>query len=892
MQYYNRNDTIGALPLSVRAKGVLRNAGLDTVGRMLDFPEDALLGLRGMGRKSFAEVTTLRDLLTSGDTAEQFPCLGKNSSVPYTVGKSVPVFVGTDGMNHKDHLLYGFDLSSRSYKALYGFGIRYASELLDASEDDLMSVPRIGVSCAAEILDLMRKISFPLVTDTETFDVYRSDSLRSIAFELRSIYGHGILFWESRIFKLCAANSELGVDGIWIALYEDDAAKESLCDYLREKIKPVDRVVTREWLISQLPAHLQGRPEIVDSVLHQIEEEQRAKVAAVADHGAACMRAIDYARSLTNAQQRSVLVDRLAGKTLADVGVEMDGLCRERIRQIEKAALADRPNLYEDRYFQLFDRYYFTLDDFSLAFSEPASSYYYLSLVTQRSGCKNKNLDDALTDETISGQMRAAIARVCSKNCVFLDGEMVERTRASLAEWLFKHRCQDAITFEDFQDMYQQILFENGLAQERLIGKRGQSFKNTLLSSRNILFSFKNTFRYYDVDGTDFSGLISELDLEAYNGYEISTQLLFRKHPDVMQEYDIRNHYELHNLFRKIHALLPASVRLLKMPNIAVGKTDRHQQMLDLLLANIPISATELAKKYEELYGGDAKTYVAMYYAQFPQFYEDRGGINTGTVALGDEHVKRLREMLPNDLYLTSEAQVAFRRVLPDVPIETVFSRFNLKRIVFRLLDKYVVKSEYGSIGGLLLKKMPQDRIFSFREFHPEIVSLASFQTESMKLRTSYTVVETSPGYVCHINYLQKLGVSAEELNDYCEKVLAFVPDESFFTIYSLRRAGFAHPLDRLGFDDWFYASVIQMSSSKIKCRRIKTVKYLYKGEKNAIAIDFLRSVADLDKQITPAQFQEAIREKYGFDFPVSYLCHRYSPSTLWINRRTKKEGK
>ena len=43
-----------------------------------------------------------------------------------------------------------------------------------------------------------------------------------------------------------------------------------------------------------------------------------------------------------------------------------------------------------------------------------------------------------------------------------------------------------------------------------------------------------------------------QLNFDQFENTEISTLKLFRDHPEVMQEYDIRDEYELHNLLRKI----------------------------------------------------------------------------------------------------------------------------------------------------------------------------------------------------------------------------------------------------------------------------------------------------------------------------------------------------
>ena len=85
---------------------------------------------------------------------------------------------------------------------------------------------------------------------------------------------------------------------------------------------------------------------------------------------------------------------------------------------------------------------------------------------------------------------------------------------------------------------------------------------------------------------------------------EFSSLKLFRDNPDLMEEYDIRDEYELHNLLKKIWPeTSELKIQFKKMPTIVIGEPDRDQQVLGLLMQYAPISNVELAKKYEEQYG-------------------------------------------------------------------------------------------------------------------------------------------------------------------------------------------------------------------------------------------------------------------------------------------------
>lgn len=57
--------------------------------------------------------------------------------------------------------------------------------------------------------------------------------------------------------------------------------------------------------------------------------------------------------------------------------------------------------------------------------------------------------------------------------------------------------------------------------------------------------------RYYDIDSRDYKELLDTLALDRFSNTEISTLKFFNDFPELMNKYDIRDQYELHNLLKK-----------------------------------------------------------------------------------------------------------------------------------------------------------------------------------------------------------------------------------------------------------------------------------------------------------------------------------------------------
>lgn len=56
---------------------------------------------------------------------------------------------------------------------------------------------------------------------------------------------------------------------------------------------------------------------------------------------------------------------------------------------------------------------------------------------------------------------------------------------------------------------------------------------------------------------------------------------------------------------------------------------------------------------------------------------------------------------------------------------------------------------------------------------------------------------------------LSRAGVSEKDIADYRESVESYVTEGEFFTLVSLRKDGFTHPLEEIGFEDLFYESIL-----------------------------------------------------------------------------------
>lgn len=75
--------------------------------------------------------------------------------------------------------------------------------------------------------------------------------------------------------------------------------------------------------------------------------------------------------------------------------------------------------------------------------------------------------------------------------------------------------------------------------------------RNKYSNSRKCLWKYGSKMRYYDIDSRDYKELLDTLALDRFSNTEISTLKFFNDFPELMNKYDIRDQYELHNLLKK-----------------------------------------------------------------------------------------------------------------------------------------------------------------------------------------------------------------------------------------------------------------------------------------------------------------------------------------------------
>lgn len=590
---------------------------------------------------------------------------------------------------------------------------------------------------------------------------------------------------------------------------------------------------------------------------------------------------LEFVKSLKE-KHRKILLLRLSGRTLEEIGNEFE-VTRERVRQITQKALSKKPVVKEDKYLCVFNTYEISKEDFGIAFQEPDYVYYYLAMISTVKAANKKHIGEAIEDENISIEFRKGLEKATYKNYITADGERILKSRPALVEFFVRNNCKNLKSFKDFSDEYYAFLLEHNLRDDKFAIDE-KSYMNHLSVCDYALWNMNKSFRYYNINGSDKEEFLKSINISQYMNKEFSTLKIFRDYPELMKEYDIRDEYELHNYLKKIWPSEDASVKFGRMPTITVGESNRDEQALKLLMAHSPVGSYKLADLYEEEYGVKAATAMANYFGELSIFYHN--GIYTIPTSempqLSEIQQVHMRLVLKDDFYTINTIENVFKREYPDEDIKKI-NPFTLKKIGFMVYSSYVVSNRYMSANDYFRKILTTDDIVDAREWN-EKMYLPTFLSMLYAVRNEFEIVEYLPLQYMNIKKLNEYGVTKADLKNYSDLVKQFVKPNQFFTIHSLRKNGFSHELDRLGFDDWFYSSLLAESKNDFACRRVGGDRLFSYKKEDIVYMDLVESIVCEKEKISITSLQEYILNEYGFAVDIYDLPYDIKKTKLYYD--------
>ena len=584
--------------LSVKAYNLLQINDFEQMHQILFLTKEALLEIPRMDVQTAEEIVRLCSHFLKERAEEICAALLRGQSEALSLTEMMQQVeyrdIITEYVKANDWELEKTNLPNRAKNQLARNNYFLMSQILLLSREQLQEIPAMGAGSVNAVLDLIQKY----------------------------LQKH-----EARLLAVCSGDLSVMYDDEYVQrcilrLYdENEFAGYSLSEMLERLSLPKEIGIER--LKKNIGTLLAARElEYVDYRCYRIYGKFR-------DYFESC--------SMLDERRRDFIRMKLDGMTLEAIGREFD-LTRERVRQVIERGIEIVRNHYlmqtgkkvfdEEYYRYLYETYSFDKQDGEKWLGIPAYVWNFLNLIDAKQG--KKDLEEALNDPKSLGLgMRLKIKNYCNRDKLFVDGVWVEKRRSALEQVAARRICADSISFSEFCIQYNALLEQEGIPYDPSLyideeNRRARAAR--LMDRRFILWTQNEMMRYYDIDSRDYSELIETLQLDMYENIELSTAKFMRDYPDVMKKYDIRDHYELHNLLRKVvdegsfHGFQCG-----RMPHVEFGTFDRDGAIWELIANNAPISVQDLCAMIEAEYGYEAAVVQANYRlypaASYPDFF-------------------------------------------------------------------------------------------------------------------------------------------------------------------------------------------------------------------------------------------------------------------------------
>ena len=777
------------LRLSVRLYNCLRQSGYCTLTEvMLEAPEK-FSKIRNFGRISEQELLALRNFVLASDkeTILQY-CENRtgmnlqnenltakhtdNFSVLETIfdrklESSEIMFKNDAGDYCADIYVKEIPLSVRTMNVLVTNGIDSLLKATSYRYYDLIKLRGMGRKSVNELLDVIKD----KVIVNEASEDIDSESINEAIAKVESFFSpvlDSTALDKKRkelgavILQICGSNENEMVlnEEVMVDIAKYNPIRQQLKQLVLSAVS--DKIycgIDRRTLITVVSNQNSTFYTIFDEIIESLIFEKQIRIVSGKVYRYKAF--LNEWINTLEGNNRIALECRCQGLTLEETGEKL-GLTRERIRQVVAKTLKRRPKIYEDDYEEFIEKFFFTKEEFESLFNLTRVQVNYLLLSYKRG---SGDVQDFLDDSSIPAHLKERVATTFRGKVLVLDGECVPLKRDVLLQKLLKTFYADKeCSVEEFAEFYMDFLKENNVLDcENLLFPNRRALEARITDYPYTISKAGHKIRYYDTEAVDINELLAALDIGRYADTEISTLKLIRDWPDVMEQFDIRDEYELHNLIRKrLSDIEHYDISVTRMPFITIGSGDRTKQVEDLLLQLAPVSNTDLAAEYEERYGVRSETVLANFFKCIDVFYHD-GIFDLEQQELSSEDYAAVKAELTENFYLWDSIVRIYHEVSSN-PNPEAINAMTLKKLGFRVYSQYVISSDYPSADAFITELLLKESSINLEELPYGMRKIQAYYSVLTELRDTLELVEVEKNVFYRFDYFaEKYDVDSKE---------------------------------------------------------------------------------------------------------------------------------
>lgn len=580
-------------------------------------------------------------------------------------------------------------------------------------------------------------------------------------------------------------------------------------------------------------------------------------------------------------------LDEIASEWNTSVDIVMRSIRRGINAAADRRKTENHPYYFaEDKYKYLYVNYLFDRVEFMAMFgADTLPVYRYLSIRYKplRKNGKKAALKDALDDPNITGNVRHAVeVYVVGEKTQVGDTVLIQK-KTALLNFYIKNYCTEKMKVPEFVAGYNKWVDDNHMTAKKIHITKKSEEQDVYKRIKCFIWGRGRTVRYYDYENRDFTPVIRCVDFKKYANLEISTLVIYRNNPEVMQEFDIRDEYELYTLLSRVWKPEYGKVVFLHRPTIEVGNADRYKQTLNLLIKMAPVHMNDFARRYSELYGVLPQNVIVNYIPPFDS-YIHFGMFTFDQKPLPPMQYEKMKCMLTKEFYMVSEVKEIYKKEFPDGDLECI-NPYSLKALGFVVNKHYIVSNKYPSANAYFRQIVCASPVFCVRDLNiPHIVRAIDMVLSRCKKKLQ--IVEVGTGVYYTRKKLDELGITKEQMTDFVAAVDALEIKDPFFSVSTIRKNGFHHPLFDLSLPEFFYSSLLTLSK-KYNGYIIGNDRLFTKDKYNKIYPAVIRYLLTDARTMTAEKFSDLLNEKFGIKTDVPNARAHLRESGFPYNKKT-----
>lgn len=590
----------------------------------------------------------------------------------------------------------------------------------------------------------------------------------------------------------------------------------------------------------------------------------------------------NFIQFIDNERHQQVLTERLAGKTLEESSASV-GMTRERARQIiDKIFHNLNEQLLEDRYKEIFQRYYFSQEEFSNLFKVDAMEYYYL---LNRYDIGEKEITHFVNEDQfeLSEEVLENIITYKNKDYIIIDNEKIKKSKYEILEYLLKYFCTDLTKVHILHDLYHEFIDEFNLKESLKVHNKG-SFENTMERLKSCIVYPNKRIRYYPFDKYNWQKFYKELSIDIFMDKEISTIVLFENQKELMDEYGIKDHFELHNIIRKSYEKYNLPIEMGRNPHIRIGNDDIDYQILELLIELAPISQGDFVYSFSQKYGIRQDTLMANTYLDVIEEYLQNGVYHINNDYLSNIDLDYLNiQLKSNDFHFIDEIKKGY---LSHVGSELLATEYVFKQLGFKMGSSYIYSDQFGSFIEYMKKTIFYKDIVNITNLPYRMKNLSTFRAYTQKLVENHEFIEFEFEKYISVNRLSQNGMTNDVIDKYIDNLMEQLEDGKIYSIQTILNNKEDNIFEEYGFGLRFYESMFRRDKNnrRIYSLAVGGTLLIRKLEKINSFTDLLQQIIDEYRSFEIYDLIYYLKEEYHIETHRSFILESVKECDMYFN--------